>query len=145
MSNKYLFSLYLVPIITKRKQAITDRNNLICELQFNKEHLFLCSEPFLWYLREEKLEIQIWTSDNDSYDYSPSVSSTDKLIGSIYVDLNSLCDRKRKTHRLNAILPMFKHGTKDLGGAFAQVHVTIDKSKDFNELRVYLLSFKFDQ
>ncbi|CAF5008560.1 unnamed protein product, partial [Rotaria magnacalcarata] len=30
---------------------------------------------------------------------------------------------------------MFKHGTKDLGGAFAQVHLTIDKSKDFNELR----------
>ncbi|CAM4925264.1 unnamed protein product [Rotaria socialis] len=124
-----------MPIISKRKKPIVDRHNVICELKFSKDHLFLCSAPFLWYLREEKLEVQIWTSDNDSYDYSPSVSSTDKLIGSIYVDLNSLCDRKRKTHRLNAILPMFKHGAKDLGGAFAQVHVTIDKSKDFNELR----------
>ncbi|CAF2632795.1 unnamed protein product [Rotaria sp. Silwood2] len=124
-----------MPIITKRKKPIVDRNNVICELKFTKDHLFLCSAPFLWYLREEKLEVQIWTSDNDSYDYSQSLSSTDKLIGSIYVDLNSLCDRKRKSHRLSAILPMFKHGTKDLGGAFAQVHVTIDKSKDFNELR----------
>ncbi|CAF1106445.1 unnamed protein product [Rotaria sp. Silwood1] len=124
-----------MPIITKRKKPIVDRNNVICELKFTKDHLFLCSAPFLWYLREEKLEIQIWISDNDSYDYSQSLSSTDKLIGSIYVDLNSLCDRKRKSHRLSAILPLFKHGTKDLGGAFAQIHVTIDKSKDFNELR----------
>ncbi|CAF3575312.1 unnamed protein product [Rotaria sordida] len=124
-----------MPIITKRKKPIVDRNNVICELKFTKDHLFLCSAPFLWYLREEKLEIQIWISDNDSYDYSQTLSSTDKLIGSIYVDLNSLCDKKRKSHRLSAILPLFKHGTKDLGGAFAQVHVTIDKSKDFNELR----------
>lgn len=132
---KYLFVL-LVPIITKRKKPIVDRNNVICELKFTKEHLFLCSSPFLWYLREEKLEIQIWISENDSYDYSQTLSTTDKLIGSIYVDLNSLCDRNRKSHRLSAILPMFKHGTKDLGGGFAQVHVTIDKSKDFNELQV---------
>ncbi len=125
-----------MPIITKRKKPIVDRNNVICELKFTKEHLFLCSSPFLWYLREEKFEIQIWTSENDSYDYSQSLSSTDKLIGSIYVDLNSLCDRKRKSHRLSSILPLFKHGTKDLGGAFAQIHITIDKSKDFNELRV---------
>jgi hypothetical protein len=128
--------LFLVPIITKRKKPIVDRNNVICELKFTKEHLFLCSSPFLWYLREEKFEIQIWTSDNDSYDYSQSLSSTDKLIGSIYVDLHSLCDRKRKSHRLSSILPIFKHGTKDLGGGFVQIHVTIDKSKDFNELRV---------
>ncbi|CAF1190222.1 unnamed protein product [Rotaria sordida] len=125
-----------MPIITKRKKAIIDRNNFICELQFNKEHLFLCSEPFLWYLREEKLEIQIWTSENDTYDYSQSLASTtDKLIGSIYVDLNTLCHRKRKSHRLSTILPIFKQGTKDLTGACVQIHVSIDKSKDFNELR----------
>ncbi|CAF1141894.1 unnamed protein product [Adineta ricciae] len=126
-----------MPIITKRKKPIMDKQNVICELKFTKEHLFLCSAPFLWYLREEKLEMQIWTSENDSYDYSSTsaVASTDRHIGSIYVDLNSLCDRKRKSHRLNAVLPMFKLGSKDLGGAFAQVHVTIDKSKDFNELR----------
>lgn len=127
-----------MPIITKRKKPITDRHNLICELKFTKEHLFLCSAPFIWYLREEKLEIQIWTSENDSYDYSQASSTTDKLIGSVYVDLNSLCDRKRKSHRVNAILPMFKAGTKELAGASVQVHVTIDKSKDFNELRVRL-------
>ena len=127
---------FLVPIITKRKKPIVDRQNVICELKFSKEHLFLCSAPFLWYLREEKLEIQIWTSENDALDHSSTLSSTDKLIGSIYVDLNSLCSRKRKSHRLSSILPLFKHGTKDMGGAFAQVHVTIDKSKDFNELRV---------
>ncbi|CAF0929940.1 unnamed protein product, partial [Didymodactylos carnosus] len=122
-----------MPIITKRKNIIIDKQNVSCELKFTKEHLFLCSSPFIWYLREEKFEIQIWTSESDYYEQEQS--STDKLIGSIYIDLNSLCDRKRKTHRLSAILPMFKHGTKDLAGAFVQTHITIDKSKDFNELR----------
>ena len=132
------FVICSVPIITKRKKPIIDRHNLICELQFHKEHLFLCSEPFLWYLREEKLEIQIWTSETDTYDYSQpsSLSTTDKMIGSVYVDLYRLCDRKRKSHRFNAILPMFKAACKDLAGASVQVHMTIDKSKDFNELRV---------
>ena len=121
-----------MPILTQRKKPIIDRSSVQCDLKFRKEHLFLCSAPFLWYLREEKFEIQIWTSDNSSGEFS----STDKLLGSVYVDLNSLSNRKRKSHRLNAILPMFKHGCKDLGGAWAQIHVTIDKSKDFNELRV---------
>ena len=133
-----------MPIITKRKKPILNRDQLICELQFHKEHLFLCSEPFLWYLREEKLEIQIWTSENDSYDYSPTLTSTDKLIGSIYVDLHSLGDRKRKSHRLNTILPMFKAGAKDLAGATVQVHLTLDKSKDFNELRVRISFFSME-
>jgi hypothetical protein len=133
----------LVPIITKRKKPIVNRQQLTCDLQFHKEHLFLCSAPFIWYLREEKFEIQIWTSDNDTYDYSSSLSSTDKFIGSIFVDLYSLCDRKRQSHRLNAILPMFKVASKDLAGASVQVHVTIDKSKDFNELRVNNRTYEF--
>ncbi|CAF0752136.1 unnamed protein product [Didymodactylos carnosus] len=131
-----------MPIITKRKKPIIDKHYVSCELKFNKEHLFLCSSPFIWYLREEKFEIQIWTSENDHYEQAQS--STDKLIGSIYIDLNSLCDRKRKTHRLSAILPMFKNGTKDLAGSYVQTHITIDKSKDFNELRSYSASSSND-
>ena len=99
--------------------------------------MFLCGEPFLWYLREEKLEIQIWTSESDIYDYSQSLmSSTDKFIGSIYVDLNSLCNRKRTSHQFSAILPIFKQGTKDLTRACVQVHIAINKTNDFHELRV---------
>ncbi|CAF0935186.1 unnamed protein product [Adineta steineri] len=125
-----------MPIITKRKRVIINKNKLICELQFNKEHLFLCSAPFLWYLREEKLEIQIWMSENDTYDYSQSLASTtDKLLGSIYVDLNLLYNKKRKSHRLSTILPIFKQGTKNLYRACAQIHVSIDTSANFNELR----------
>ncbi|CAF0774338.1 unnamed protein product [Adineta ricciae] len=125
-----------MPVITKRKQTTINRNNLICELQFLKEHLFLASAPFYWYLREEKLEIQIWMSENDTYDYTQSLgSSTDKLVGSIFVDLSPLCQRKRKPQRISAILPIFKQGAKNLHGASVQVHISIDSSKDFNELR----------
>ncbi|UJR25905.1 hypothetical protein I4U23_007253 [Adineta vaga] len=123
-----------MPIITKRRKATINKNNLICDLQFTKEHLFLSSAPFFWYLREEKLEIQIWMSENDTYDYTQS-STTDKLIGSVYVDLNILCQRTRKSQRISTILPIFKQGAKDLHGACVQVHVSIDTSKDFNDLR----------
>ncbi len=126
-----------VPIITKRKQATINQTNVICELDFNKEHLFLCSAPFLWYLREEKLEIQIWSSENETYDYSHSLASTtDKLIGSIYIDLNLISNKKRKSHRLSSILPIFKQGAKDFNDASVQIRLTIDQSKDFYELRV---------
>jgi len=129
--------LLLVPIITKRKKVTIDRNNLICKLDFNKEHLFLYSTPFLSYLREEKLEIEIWISENDTYDYSQSLASTtDKLIGSIYIDFNLLLNKKIQSNRLNTILPIFKQGTKDLNNSYVQIQVNIDKSKDFNELKV---------
>jgi hypothetical protein len=130
-----------VPIITKRKKPIIKQENLICTLDFNKEHLFLCTAPFFWYLREEKLEIQIWTSENDTYDYSQSfASSTDKLLGSIYIDLSLLLNKQRQSHRFSSILPIFKQGTKDLHGACVQIQMSIDKSKDFNELKVHSLS-----
>lgn len=144
--SDFFTSTILVPIITKRKKPIIDRQNLICDLQFNKEHLFLCSEPFLWYLREEKLEIQIWTSESEVFEFSEnsSLSTTDRLIGSVYVDLYRLCDRKRKSHRFHAILPMFKAATKDLSAGLVNIQMTIDKSKDFNELRVkQILFFEF--
>jgi hypothetical protein len=134
-----------VPIITKRKRAVTERENLICTLDFNKEHLFLCTAPFFWYLREEKLEIQIWSSENDTYDYSHSfASTTDKLIGSIYIDLSVLLNKQRKAHRFSSILPIFKQGTKDFHGACVQIQMNIDKSKDFYELRVYFLTNHFN-
>ena len=135
-----------MPIITKRKRAIIEREKLICTLDFNKEHLFLCTAPFFWYLREEKLEIQIWSSENDTYDYSHSfASSTDKLLGSIYIDLSALLNKQRKSsHRFSSILPIFKQGTKDFHGARVQIQMSIDKSKDFYELRVHFLPNYFN-
>ena len=121
---------------------------LICELDFNKEHLFLCTAPFLWYLREEKLEIQIWASENDAYDYSQSfASSTEKLLGSIYLDLSPLLNKQRKSHQLSSILPILKQGTKDFHGASVHIQLAMDKPKDFNELRVNVFeeSFLFDR
>lgn len=116
---------------------------MICQLDFNREHLFLCTAPFLWYLREEKLEIQIWTSENDAYDYSQaSASSTEKLLGSIYLDLSPLLNKQRKSHRLSLILPILKQGIKDFHGACVHIQLTMDKPKDFQELRVNIFEYR---
>lgn len=127
-----------MPIITKRKKGIIQHNNLICKLDFTKEHLFLINHPFLQYLREEIFEIQIWISENNIYDYTQSLASTtDKLIGSIYINLNDLLNRK-KDKFYKKILPIFKQGTKDLYGANVQIDITMNKTKDFNEIKVGL-------
>ncbi len=56
------------------------------------------------YLREERLELQLWVSYNR--ELSPEETShtrprqRDKLIGCAYVDMSALCDKRIKQHRI---------------------------------------------
>lgn len=55
------------------------------------------SQPLLWYLREEKLEIQVWVAFGK--DRRPRPHDMDRLVGSAFVDLSSLAKMAR--HKLN--------------------------------------------
>lgn len=46
------------------------------------------TQPLRWYLREEKLEVQLWVTFNKNRTVRPSDS--DRLLGSAFVDLSSL-------------------------------------------------------
>jgi len=51
------------------------------------------------YLNEERLEIQVWvTYQPESADVRPR--TRDKLIGSAFLDLETLADFRRKQHRI---------------------------------------------
>lgn len=45
-----------------------------------------CSQPLMWYLREEKLEVQVWAAFTKDKTQRPR--DTDRLVGSAFVDLS---------------------------------------------------------
>lgn len=54
------------------------------------------------YLREEKLELQVWVSYGRKEDTQKS-HHRDKLIGTVYIDLEALNNDKRRQHRVRCV------------------------------------------
>lgn len=54
------------------------------------------TQPLMWYLREEKLEVQVWVAFTKDKTQRPR--DTDRLVGSAFVDLASLA--KTPTRKL---------------------------------------------
>lgn len=53
------------------------------------------SKPLSWYLREERLEVQLWVTFGKKKSMRPQDS--DRLVGSAFLDLSTLArDSKRK-------------------------------------------------
>lgn len=48
----------------------------------------LTTRPFLWYLQDERLEVQLWVAFKKDKTQRPS--DTDRLVGSAFIDLSSL-------------------------------------------------------
>ncbi|KAF6724930.1 C2 domain-containing protein 3 [Oryzias melastigma] len=85
------------------------------ELQF--------TQPLLWYLREEKLEVQVWVTFTK--DKSRRPSDLDRLVGSAFVDLSSLTKSLKEKQTLSGVYPLFVRSAADLQGAALRVHITL--------------------
>nr|XP_046150200.1 C2 domain-containing protein 3 isoform X1 [Oncorhynchus gorbuscha] len=81
------------------------------------------SQPLLWYLREEKLEIQMWVAFGK--DRRPRPHDMDRLVGSAFVDLSSLAMMARHKLNLSGVYPLFRRSAPDLSGAALRVHITL--------------------
>ncbi|KAM9441766.1 C2 domain-containing protein 3 isoform 3-T3 [Salvelinus alpinus] len=81
------------------------------------------SQPLLWYLREEKLEIQVWVAFGK--DRGPRPHDMDRLVGSAFVDLSSLAKMARHKLNLSGVYPLFRRSAPDLSGAALRVHITL--------------------
>jgi hypothetical protein len=123
-------------IITKSKQLDEYLHDqyLKCTFKFTSEHIVRRSAPLLWYLNEEKLEIQIWLSLNDDDFRDKPNSETDKYLGSAFVDMNKFNDSRSKQHRINDLQPIFKSTCKELNGAYCQIYVNLDKIDNFEQI-----------
>uniref|UniRef100_S4RAL3 C2 domain containing 3 centriole elongation regulator n=1 Tax=Petromyzon marinus TaxID=7757 RepID=S4RAL3_PETMA len=89
------------------------------------------ARPLRWYMREERLELQLWASGAGQKIGSRSrrPHDTDRLIGSAFVDLSSLVPPRPQRHTqdkctVSGVYPLFKYGADDLAGAALRVHVT---------------------
>lgn len=119
------------PVVTKCRQLerSVDESFLKCSFKFTKEHLLYRTASLLWYLNEEKLEVQVWITTDDDLD-KKEPSERDKMIGSVFVNMESFNDQTRKEHRISGLYQIFKAGCKELNGAFCQVHLSLEKLDD---------------
>lgn len=53
-----------------------------------------CTQPLMWYLREEKLEVQVWSAFTKDKTQRPR--DTDRLVGSAFIDLSSFAKTSRQ-------------------------------------------------
>ncbi|XP_034404215.1 C2 domain-containing protein 3 isoform X2 [Cyclopterus lumpus] len=84
------------------------------------------TQPLMWYLREEKLEVQVWVAFTKDKTQRPR--DTDRLVGSAFVDLSSLAKTSTKKLTLSGVYPVFRRSAADLEGAALRVHITLTAS-----------------
>ncbi|XP_056417090.1 C2 domain-containing protein 3 isoform X2 [Hyla sarda] len=84
-------------------------------------------QPLVWYLREEKLEIQIWRSYGKDVS-GPRPQDTDRLLGCAYVDLAALSEQTLRTLSVSGVYPLFKHNAPNLWGAAVRVHLCLSSA-----------------
>ncbi|XP_068122730.1 C2 domain-containing protein 3 [Hyperolius riggenbachi] len=81
-------------------------------------------QPLVWYLREEKLEIQVWRSYGKDTG-GPRPQDTDRLLGSAYVDMTTLAANTSRTLSVSGVYPLFKRNVASLQGAAVRVHLSL--------------------
>lgn len=59
------------------------------------------TQPLMWYLQEEKLEVQVWVAFKKNKARRPSDS--DRLVGSAFVDLSSLAETSKQKLSLSGM------------------------------------------
>ncbi|KAK1786009.1 hypothetical protein P4O66_017564, partial [Electrophorus voltai] len=78
------------------------------------------TQPLRWYLREERLEVQLWVSFGKQKRVRPHDS--DRLVGSAFINLSALAAVKDK-QTISGVYPLFKRSAADMGGAALRVHI----------------------
>ncbi|XP_074496633.1 C2 domain-containing protein 3 isoform X2 [Sebastes fasciatus] len=81
------------------------------------------TQPLMWYLREERLEVQVWVAFTKDKTRRPR--DTDRLVGSAFVDLSSLAKTPKQKLTLSGVYPLFRRSAADLQGAALRVHITL--------------------
>ncbi|KAM7399107.1 hypothetical protein PAMP_018399 [Pampus punctatissimus] len=81
------------------------------------------TQPLMWYLREERLEVQVWVAFKKDKIQRPR--DTDRLVGSAFVELSSLAKTPKQKLTLSGVYPLFRRSATDLQGAALRVHITL--------------------
>ncbi|KAK9961888.1 hypothetical protein ABG768_007286 [Culter alburnus] len=90
------------------------------------------TQPLRWYLREEKLEVQLWVSFGKEKRVRPH--NADRLVGSAFVDLSALSGTLKHHQTISGVYPLFKRSAVNLSGAAVRVHITVTTDSVPHEL-----------
>ncbi|KAK2912866.1 C2 domain-containing protein 3 isoform X2 [Channa argus] len=90
--------------------------------------------PVMWYLREERLEVEVWVAFTKNKTKRPS--DTDRLVGSAFVDLSSLAKVPKQNLTLSGVYPLFRRTAADLQGASLRVHISLTAGAVTREVSV---------
>ncbi|XP_033916022.1 C2 domain-containing protein 3 [Melopsittacus undulatus] len=108
--------------VLKRPKLSDDTKNVTINFKKPNKVMLRRSHGLHWFLREEKLEIQVWWAYGKANDVERPLD-TDRLIGSAYVDLAALAEGSRKTISVSGVYPLFRCNAADLAGAALRVHI----------------------
>lgn len=81
------------------------------------------TQPLCWYLREEKLEVQLWVAFGKEKRVRPH--NADRLVGSAFVDLSAFAGTLKSHQTISGVYPLFKRSAVNLSGAAVRVHITV--------------------
>ncbi|XP_063296892.1 C2 domain-containing protein 3 [Pelobates fuscus] len=84
-------------------------------------------QPLVWYLREERLEIQVWRSYGKDTS-GPRPQDSDRLLGCAYVALGTLSENTSRTLTISGVYPLFKRNVSNLWGAAVRVHLALSSA-----------------
>uniref|UniRef100_A0A8C3U2N8 C2 domain containing 3 centriole elongation regulator n=1 Tax=Catharus ustulatus TaxID=91951 RepID=A0A8C3U2N8_CATUS len=108
----------------KRPKLSDDAENVTVSFRKPSKVTLRRSQGLLWFLREERLEIQVWWAYGKENEVERPLD-TDRLIGSAYVDLAALAETSRRTLSVSGVYPLFRCNAADLSGAAVRVHVSL--------------------
>ncbi|XP_029374005.1 C2 domain-containing protein 3 isoform X3 [Echeneis naucrates] len=89
------------------------------------------TQPLMWYLREERLEVQVWVAFKKDKARRPT--DTDRLVGSAFIDLISLVKKHKEKPIVSGVYPLFRRSAADLQGAALRVHITLKSASVSSE------------
>ncbi|XP_075579238.1 C2 domain-containing protein 3 [Pelecanus crispus] len=113
--------------LLRRPKLSDDTKNVTVNFKKPNKVTLRRSQGLLWFLREEKLEIQVWWAYGKENDVERPLD-TDRLIGSAYVDLAALAERSRTTLSVSGVYPLFRCNAANLAGAAVRVHIVLSST-----------------
>ncbi|XP_059819919.1 C2 domain-containing protein 3 [Hypanus sabinus] len=109
---------------TLQKPIFTDVQSLVT-VSFDQAKTVILkrTQSLVWYLKEERLEVQVWMAYGKDKVQRPH--DTDRLIGYSFIDLSTLTEKTSRKLTVSGIYPLFKRGASDLSGAALRFHITL--------------------
>uniref|UniRef100_A0A3Q3GKW4 C2 domain containing 3 centriole elongation regulator n=1 Tax=Labrus bergylta TaxID=56723 RepID=A0A3Q3GKW4_9LABR len=103
--------------------SVEEEGQATVTFQGSRSVELMSTQPLMWYLREERLEVQVWVAFKKDKTQRPR--DTDRLVGSAFVDLSSLAKTPKQKLTLSGVYPLFRRSAADLQGAALRVHITL--------------------